>query len=103
MLEKMAREYMAITRYLLERPEPWVRGEQLLVPREKLIAMLNKNPYRTSTDKLTTWRNLGWIYTDADGEHFTKRIRIDGHFKRVAALNVTAYYELCRLREMGAR
>ena len=102
MLEKMAREYMAITRYLLERPEPWVRGEQLLVPREKLIAMLNKNPYRTPTDKLTTWRNLGWL--DADEEHFTRLVRAsDGRRRRVIILNVTAYYELCRLREMKTR
>ena len=102
MLEKMAREYMAITRYLLERPEPWVRGEQLLVPREKLIAMLNKNPYRTPTDKLTTWRNLGWI--NSDNNHFTRPVRDEhGKLQRVIIIALGTYYKLCRLREMGAR
>ncbi len=99
MVTKMAREFIGITKHLLEQPQPWVKDGRLLVPRETLIEMLDKHAYLTSTEKLTLWRKLHWI--DAEQDHFTRRLRCDdGTVKRVIMLDLSAYEGLCEMRAM---
>lgn len=89
---------MGIVSHLLKQPQPWIRDDRLLVPRERLVAMLDRYPYLTATDKLTTWRALHWI--DADQEHFTRPARDEcGALKRVVMLDIAVYKKLCELRE----
>lgn len=100
MIDKVAREFMAIVRHLLKQPEPWIKKGLLLVPREKLIEMLDKHPYLTATDKLNAWRALHWIETDS--EHFTRQTRnSEGKLVRTVQLNLTAYKKLTELRQMN--
>lgn len=98
MFDKVAREFMAIVRHLLQQPDPWIKDDRLLVPRETLIGMLDKHPYLTSTDKLNAWRALHWI--EADGEHFTWRVRSEDGVKRVVKMNLKAFRKLTELRQM---
>jgi hypothetical protein len=99
MVDRMAREYLAITKHLLEQPEPWIKNERLLVPRETLLELLNKYAYLDATNKLTLWRQLHWI--DADPDHFTRLVRReDGSKLRAVALNLSVYKGLTEIREL---
>ena len=99
MIDKMAREYLAITKHLLDRPEPWIKDGRLLVPRETLLGMLNKFAYLDATKKLTLWRQLHWI--DADPDHFTRLVRReDGSRVRVVAFDLSVRKGLEEIRKL---
>ena len=82
MLNLLVKEYLAICEYLLElekrRQEteelPLVRKGQLLVDKDMLTMLLDKNKYETATNKLKYWKDLAWI--DAEEKRLTKRKRI---------------------------
>ena len=69
MLNLLVKEYLAICEYLLElekrRQEteelPLVRKGQLLVDKDMLTMLLDKNKYETATNKLKYWKDLAWI------------------------------------------
>ena len=66
MLNLLVKEYLAICEYLLElekrRQEteelPLVRKGQLLVDKDMLTMLLDKNKYETATNKLKYWKDL---------------------------------------------
>ena len=81
MLNLLIKEYLAVCEYLLEVVTrnreskdtlPMVRKGSLLVEKEALIDLLNKNKYETATNKLKYWKDLAWI--DAEEKRLTKRI-----------------------------
>lgn len=100
MFDKIAQEFMAIVRHLLRQPDPRIKDDRLLVPREKLIGMLDKHPYLTSTDKLTAWRTLRWI--DADEKHFTRLVREQSGRERMILICLSVYREIEYLRGLDA-
>lgn len=78
MLGILIKEFIAVCEFL-ERDPAKVRDDILVVRKEDLKALLDKNKYETATRKLKYWKSLRWIRTD--GRRLTKRI-YDGQKKR---------------------
>lgn len=76
MIEKYAREFVAIGKFLFRNQETIYRtgkGSFILADRAELKEMLNRNRYDTADNKLKIWKALHWIVTE-DGRRVTKRI-----------------------------
>ena len=97
MLNLLVKEYLAICEYLLElekrRQEteelPLVRKGQLLVDKDMLTMLLDKNKYETATNKLKYWKDLAWI--DAEEKRLTKRIYINNRYRPLIVINMQRY------------
>lgn len=97
MLNLLVKEYLAICEYLLElekrRQEteelPLVRKGQLLVDKDMLTMLLDKNKYETATNKLKYWKDLAWI--DAEEKRLTKRICINNRYRPLIVINMQRY------------
>ena len=97
MLNLLVKEYLAICEYLLElekrRQEteelPLVRKGQLLVDKDMLTMLLDKNKYETATNKLKYWKDLAWI--DAEEKRRTKRICINNRYRPLIVINMQRY------------
>lgn len=72
MLEIYAKEFVAIGKFLTKQGIS--KKNYILVDREDLKSLLNKNRYETADNKLKLWRALHWIATE-DGRRVTKRVR----------------------------
>lgn len=72
MFEPYAREFVGIGNYLQKEPE-YVRGNYIVIPKEKLIGMLNRNRFDTADNKLKVWKTMKWIDTDKD-RRVTRRV-----------------------------
>lgn len=99
MLERYAREFTAIGKFLVDNGE--LHRGYIIIERRQLEEMLNKNRYDTALNKLHIWKNLKWIDTDKDGEHLTKRVRCkdpaDGggkQYKRVIKIDLSILSQL---------
>ena len=68
---------------------PMVRKGSLLVEKEALIDLLNKNKYETATNKLKYWKDLAWI--DAEEKRLTKRICINNQYRPLVVINIQRY------------
>ena len=93
MLNLLIKEYLAVCEYLLEVVTrnreskdtlPMVRKGSLLVEKEALIDLLNKNKYETATNKLKYWKDLAWI--DAEEKRLTKRICINNQYRPLVVI-----------------
>ena len=97
MLNLLVKEYLAICEYLLElekrRQEteelPLVRKGQLLVDKDMLTMLLDKNKYETATNKLKYWKDLAWI--DDEEKRLTKRIGINNRYRPLIVINMQRY------------
>ena len=98
MLNLLIKEYLAVCEYLLEVVTrnreskdtlPMVRKGSLLVEKEALIDLLNKNKYETATNKLKYWKDLAWI--DAEEKRLTKSICINNQYRPLVVINIQRY------------
>lgn len=98
MLNLLIKEYLAVCEYLLEVVTrnreskdtlPMERKGSLLVEKEALIDLLNKNKYETATNKLKYWKDLAWI--DAEEKRLTKRICINNQYRPLVVINIQRY------------
>lgn len=71
MLYRYIREFMAICSYL-EGIDTTCRKGYLIINRETLEKLLNKNAYETANNKLKTWKALHWI--NAEDRRLTRRV-----------------------------
>ena len=71
MIEIYVREFVAIGKFL--RIHGKCKGNFILVDREELKEMMNRNRYDTADNKLKIWKALYWIATE-DGRRVTKRV-----------------------------
>jgi len=71
MLYRYIKEFIAICAYLEKSNTPCRKG-YMLVKREVLEALLNKNAYETANNKLKTWKVLHWI--NAEDRRLTHRV-----------------------------
>lgn len=101
MLERCAKEFVAIGKFL--RANGKLHKGYIVVERQQLEDMLNKNRYETSLNKLHIWKRLKWIDTDSDGEHFTKRVRdpVTQKYKRVIKMDLSVLEQLEMLVAIG--
>lgn len=94
MLAVIIKEFVAICVYL-EKLQEERKADFLIVDREKLEQLLDKNRYLPAPEKLKIWKTLHWI--DADEGHMTRRIRINGKHVRKVKICREIYQELQRL------
>ncbi len=71
MLYRYIKEFIAICSYLEESNTPCRKGF-LIIKRDKLEALLNKNAYETANNKLKVWKTLHWI--SAEDRRLTRRV-----------------------------
>lgn len=71
MIATYAREFVAIGKFLREHGT--CKGEHILVDKDVLKEMMNRNRYDTADNKLKIWKALHWI-TPEDGRRMTKRV-----------------------------
>ena len=88
MLVIMIKEFLAICEYLKKSGGREARG-YLIIERPELEALLNKNRYLTSLEKLKYWKALHWI--DADENQTTKKVCVGGVRKRCIKLELKVY------------
>ena len=87
-------EFMAICDYLKKHQVKCKKG-YFIVDRQELEAMLDKNKYEPSKEKLQTWKRLNWIATDED--RLTKRFYQDGKYEAKIFICEQVYEELKRI------
>jgi len=100
MVQTYIAEFIGVTKYLL-RHEGAVRKKGfLVVGKEELTTLLEKNLYEQPLAKLRVWKSLQWIATDDD--RVTKRAydKDSGKYKSVVKIRLEAYETLERLNEM---
>lgn len=78
MLNILIKEFLAVCAFLIKKKARVHKG-YLLVDKNYVCELLDKNKYETSTNKLKCWKELGWI--DAEEKRLTKRI-YDGETKK---------------------
>lgn len=71
MLHRYIKEFIAICSYLEGINTPCHKG-YLIIKKETLEKLLNKNAYETANNKLKTWKTLHWI--DAEDRRLTRRV-----------------------------
>lgn len=71
LLNVLEREFMAICDLLEKSPEK-IREDVLIIPKEELRTLLERNKYEPAVRKIKSWKTLKWIRTD--GKRLTKRI-----------------------------
>lgn len=94
-LNAMVEEYTGIYRLLAEREDTVDKGGAIWVSKADLAGLLKKYAFATPKEKLQAWKRLKWI--DADDEHLTSRISIDGKRRRMVKIPKSIPEELERL------
>ncbi len=97
MLLVVIREFIAICGYL-EKTGKKAKG-YLVISRDELESLLNKNRYLTALEKLKIWKSMNWI--DADENQTTKKVCLDGVRRRCVKLDVTVYQTMKELLARG--
>lgn len=72
MIKTYINEFVAITKYLLKSENMRKTEKYLIVKKNIIEELLDKNKYDTSLNKLKTWKALNWI--DAEDRRVTRRV-----------------------------
>lgn len=97
MLNVMVQEYLAICAYLQNHQAKINKG-YIVVPREELGKLLDKNNYMASRDKLHYWKEMKWI--DADEAQTTRKVMLDGKRVRVVKIDFNLFQSMRLLQDM---
>ena len=97
MLHLLIKEHLAVCEYLMllearkQAPDtlPALRKGNLLVEKNMLMELLDRNKYETASNKLKFWKELAWI--DAEENRLTRRIYWNQNYKALIAINVGRY------------
>jgi len=76
MINNYIKEFLAIVKYLIKSELVIEKDNFLIVDKEIVFNLLEKNLYQTKENKLKIWRGLNWI--DTDKRRFTKRVKLSG-------------------------
>lgn len=98
MLDIYAREFVAIGNFLQSKCD--YKDGHILVDRDELKDMMNRNRYDTAENKLKMWKSLRWI-TPEDERRVTKRVYVPEQKKYVpkVAINLQVLATLKMLQE----
>jgi len=100
MIEIYVREFLEITKHL-SRDKGKKKGDFLLVEKDLVAELLNRNLYQTADAKLRYWRMLGW--TDTDQNRVTRRAHDEnGKPILVIKINLKIYQTLIKIEEEGS-
>lgn len=87
MIKTYVREFVAVSSFLKDKcPE---KNRFLMVDRDQLKNLLNRNHYDTADNKLKLWKSLHWISTE-DGRRVTKRVYnpVNGKYEPKIAIDI---------------
>lgn len=98
MLLIVIREFIAVCEYLEKTGKKKVKG-YLVISRDELEGLLNKNRYLTALEKLKLWKSMNWI--DADENQTTKKVCLDGVRRRCVKLDTGVYQTMKELLARG--
>ncbi len=76
MINYLIKEYVAITKHLIETGHASKKGN-VIATKDEIQNLMNKNNYMPAAEKLKAWKALCWIETESN--RVTKRI----HFKEL--------------------
>lgn len=97
MLGILVKEFIAVCEFLEKDPSRIYKG-YLIIPKEELETLLNKNRYETADNKLKNWKTLKWI--DAEEKRLTRRIYDSSRKRYVPYVKIDrALYH--RMRELS--
>lgn len=88
----LVKEFLNVTRFLIQSGKVQQQQGFLLVPRNALTKILNKNQYETEHTKLSYWKKLHWISTDE--ERFTKQVSVGGKRIRFILIDIKIFQAL---------
>ena len=92
-------EYIKIVDFVLKSGKAIYTGREfrryLLVPRQTLDQLMNKNQFDTIENKLEYWKQLKWI--DTDGDRYTKKVTVNGKRIRMVKIDTAVYRALTEL------
>lgn len=88
-------EFLAIAGFLEQSQKVPVRNGYLLIKRQVLEKMMDRNAYDTSENKLKVWKSLHWI--DTDEERFTKKVSYEGKSVRLVKIDIGVYQTLAKI------
>lgn len=71
MLDVYAKEFVAIGNYFMGKGKR--KGDYIVVEKNSLKELMNRNLYNTAKNKLKIWKALQWIDADKD-RRYTKRV-----------------------------
>jgi len=92
MINNYIKEFLAIVKYLVSSEQGNITGDYLIVKKDVVHKLLDKNSYETVENKLKIWKGLNWI--SSDSERLTRRIRQDGENSLVIKINHKVYMTL---------
>ena len=88
MLATYAKEFVGIGKFLLQSGAG--NGRYILVNKEKLQELMDKNPYDSVYHKLKIWKDLKWMVTD--GRHLSYPVAAgNGKVKRMIKIDIGVY------------
>lgn len=96
MFHLLVREFLAVCDYLVRKGTKVHKG-YLLIEKEAVCSLLDKNRYETAANKLKCWKEMGWI--DTEENRLTKRIYV-GELKKYlpyVKINLQCYECMSRL------
>lgn len=73
MIDNYIKEFIAICEYLKNSEKARLHKGFLIIKKEDLEALLDKNLYETSNNKLKVWKSLQWIETE-EQKRITKKV-----------------------------
>lgn len=94
-LNAMVEEYTGIYKLLRKRESTVDKDGAIWVHKADLVGLLKKYAFATPGEKLQVWKRLKWI--DAEDEHLTSRISIEGKRQRLVKIPKVVPEELERL------
>ena len=100
MLNILIKEFIAVCDYLIKKNTRIHKG-YILIGKDSVSELLDKNHYDTALNKLKYWKELGWI--DAEEKRLTKRIYDgeSGQYIPYVKINVSRYECMKKLSETG--
>lgn len=88
-------EFLAICDFLSRSEKVPIERGYILISRQILDKILDKNAYDAVESKLRIWKRLHWIDTDPD--RYTKKISRNGTRTRVVKIDLAVYHTLALL------
>lgn len=86
------REYLEVTKFLINSGKVPVEKGFVLVPKNDLSRLLSRNGYETAENKLKIWNRLHWI--DAEPGRYTKKVSRNGSSRRYIKIDERIYLTL---------
>ena len=90
-------EFMAITKHVLKQKQAIKKGTSVMIQKDFVINLMDRNAYETSYNKLKAWKDLSWIITDENRFTARHRNKATGEQEVFLKINLKAYKRLAAI------